>query len=159
MFCHYSTSDQCPEGFKPLERLSCGSYVSGVQGGDVGEGLSRAGGKKVPASQGSCGVTTGQSRHPGKFGPFRIEDMVRMQVASMVEMSGVGQSRSERVVGIGGSLCCRAIVESLLATAVFGENRPTRAADSSSYRGSVGGGYIEGGLSGSPGRKGPCARV
>ncbi len=44
-------------------------------------------------------------------------------------------------------------------TAVSGEIRPSRVADSSSYRGGISGRYSEGGLSGSLGRKGPCARV
>ncbi len=42
-------------------------------------------------------------------------------------------------------------------TAVSGEIRQSGIADSSSYRGSVSGGYIKGGLSGSLDRKGPCA--
>ncbi len=44
-------------------------------------------------------------------------------------------------------------------TAVSGETRYSRAADSSSYRGGISGGYIEGGLSRSLGRKSPCARM
>ncbi len=70
------------------------------------------GGRKVSASQGSCGVTTGQSLHLGKSGPSEMETLVRTQVASKVEMSGMGRSGSERVVGIGGSLYYRAVVES-----------------------------------------------
>ncbi len=69
------------------------------------------GGRKVSASQGSYRVATGQSLHLGKSGPSRMETLVRTQVTSKVEMSGIGQSGSERVVGIGGSLCCRAVVE------------------------------------------------
>ncbi len=44
-------------------------------------------------------------------------------------------------------------------TAVPGEIRQSRTADSSSYGGGIGGRYIKGGLSGSLGRKGPCARM
>ncbi len=44
-------------------------------------------------------------------------------------------------------------------TAVSSEIRQSGTADSSSYGGGVGSGYIKGGLSGSLGRKGPCARM
>ncbi len=70
------------------------------------------GGRKVSALQGSCGVATGQLLHLGKSGPSRMETLVRTQVASKVEMSGMGRSGSERVIEIGGSLCCRVVVES-----------------------------------------------
>ncbi len=60
---------------------------------------------------------------------------------------------------IGGPLCHRAVVGSLLITAVSGKNRPARAVNSSSYRGGFGGRYIKRGLSGSLGRKGLYTRV
>ncbi len=44
-------------------------------------------------------------------------------------------------------------------TAVSSEIRPSRAVDSSSYRGGISSKYIEMRLSGSSGRKGPYARV
>ncbi len=71
----------------------------------------------------------------------------------------MGQSRSERVVEIRGSLYHRAVISSLLATTVSSENRSTKAVDSSSYRGSISGRYIKGRLSRLLGRKGLCARV
>ncbi len=60
---------------------------------------------------------------------------------------------------IRGPLCHRVVVGSLLVTAVFSKNRLARVANSSSYRGSIGGRYIRGRLSESPGRKGPYVRV
>ncbi len=69
------------------------------------------GGRKVSVSQGSYGVATGQSLYLGKSGPSGTETLVRTQVASKVEMSEMGQSGSERVVGIRGSLYCRAVVQ------------------------------------------------
>ncbi len=44
-------------------------------------------------------------------------------------------------------------------TAISGEIRPSRVADSNSYRGGISSGYIREGLSKLPGRKGSCARV
>ncbi len=44
-------------------------------------------------------------------------------------------------------------------TAISSEIRQSETADSGSYGGGVGGGYIKGGLSGSLGRKSPCARM
>ncbi len=44
-------------------------------------------------------------------------------------------------------------------TAVSDKTKHSRAVGSSSYRGGIGGRYIEGGLSGSLGRKGPCAKI
>ncbi len=62
-------------------------------------------------------------------------------------------------MGIRGPLCHRAVVGSLLATTVSSDNRLVGAANSSSYGGGIGSRYIRGRLSGSLGRKGPCARV
>ncbi len=80
-------------------------------------------------------------------------------MTSIVEMSEIGQSESERVVGIRGSLCHRAVMESLLVTTVSSKNKPARVANSSSYRGSISSKYIREGLCRLPGRKGPCTRV
>ncbi len=44
-------------------------------------------------------------------------------------------------------------------TTVSSEIRHSRVADSSLYKGGISGRYIEGGLSRSLGRKGPCARM
>ncbi len=44
-------------------------------------------------------------------------------------------------------------------TAVSGKTRHSRVADSGSYGGGISGRYIERGLSGSLGRKGPYARM
>ncbi len=87
MFCRRSTSNQDSNRFKPLEGSSRGSYVSGIQRGVVYDGLSGVGGGKVPASQGSCRVTTGQSWHPGESEPSGIEDAIRTEVASVVDIS------------------------------------------------------------------------
>ncbi len=97
--------------FKPLEGLSCGSYISGIQKGGVNDRLSRMGGRKVSASQGSYRVTTGQSWHLDESGPSEIEGMIYMQVVSMVEILEMDQSRSIRVIEIGGSSCCRVVIE------------------------------------------------
>jgi hypothetical protein len=87
VFCRRGTSNQDSNGFRPPGGSSRGSYVSGVQRGVVHDGLSGVGGGKVPASQGSCGVATGQSWHPGESGPSGIEDAVRTEVASVVDIS------------------------------------------------------------------------
>ncbi len=97
-----------------MKRLSRELYVSGIQRGGVNDGLSEKGSRKVLVSQGSCRVTTRQLWHLGESRPSEIEDAVYTQVASMVEMPRMSQSRSERVVGIIGSLCCRAVIESRL---------------------------------------------
>ncbi len=44
-------------------------------------------------------------------------------------------------------------------TTISGETRHSEATDSGSYRGDISGRYIEGGLSRSLGRKGPCTRM
>ncbi len=95
-----------------MEGLSHGLYVSGIQRGGVNDGLSRTGGRKVLISQSSCRVATRQLWHLDESEPSEIEDVVHIQVVSMVEMPGMGQSGSERVMEIGGSLYCRAVVES-----------------------------------------------
>ncbi len=82
-----------------------------------------------------------------------------MQVVSIVEMSWMGQSSSKRVIGIRESLYHKAVMESLLVTAISSKNRLARAANSSLYRGGISGEYIRGGLSGSSDRKGLCTRV
>ncbi len=114
MFYHRGTSNQYSNRFKPLEGSSHRLYISGIQRGVVHDGLSGVGDRKVLVSQGSYGVATGQSWHLGESGPSKIEDAVCIQIVSIVEMPGMGQSRSERVVEIGGSLCCRVVIESRL---------------------------------------------
>ncbi len=107
-------SGQCSDRFKPLEESSCGLYISGIQGESLNNGLSREKGRKVPVLQCSCRVTTRQSQHLGESGPSRIEGVTCTQVVSIVKMSEMGQSRSERVIEIRGSLCYRVVIESCL---------------------------------------------
>ncbi len=64
--------------------------------------------------QGSYGVATGKSQYLDKSGPSRIETVVHIQMASKVEILRMGQSGSERVIEIRGSLCYRVVIESLL---------------------------------------------
>ncbi len=52
----------------------------------------------------------------------------------MVEISKMGQSGSERVVEIRGSLYYRVVVGSLLVTIISNKNRSAEIADSSLYR-------------------------
>ncbi len=117
------------------------------------------GGRKVLVLQGSCRVTTRQLPYLGKFKPSRMETIVCIQVASKVEMSRIGQSRSERIIGIRESLYCRVVVELHLGNYCSSEIRYSRIADSDSYRGSINSGYIRRGLSGSLSRKGLCTRL
>ncbi len=87
MFCRYGTSNQDSNRFKPPEGSSHGSYISGVQRGVVHDGLSRVGGGKVPVSQGSYRVATGQLWHLDESGPSGIEDAVHTEVVSVVDIS------------------------------------------------------------------------
>ncbi len=63
------------------------------------------------------------------------------------------------VIEIRESLYYRVVIEALLVTTISSENKPTKVADSSLYRGSISSRYIEGGLSRSLGRKGSCTKV
>ncbi len=87
VFYHCSTSNQYSNRFKPLEGSSHELYVSGIQRGVVYDRLSGVGGEKVPASQSSYGVAIGQLWYLGESGPSGIEDVVRTEVASVVDIS------------------------------------------------------------------------